>query len=97
LTPVVLLAAARKDLRRAAEFYARESKQIAGEFLAQFEHTLELISADPGLGAVTPRGARRFVMRRFPYTIIYRVESERVLVLAVGHQRRNPEFWVGRE
>ena len=96
MTPVVLLAAAQNDLRRAAQFYARESKRIAGEFLAQFEHALELISTDPELGAVTRRGSRRFLMRRFPYTIIYRVESERVLVLAVGHQRRNPEFWLRR-
>jgi toxin ParE1/3/4 len=96
LTPVVLLTAAQKDLRRAAEFYAGEARQIASHFLAQFEHTLELISGDPELGAVTGRGARRLVMRRFPYTIIYRVEAGRVVVLAVGHQRRNPEFWLGR-
>jgi len=35
-------------------------------------------------------------MRRFPYSIVYRVETEKVFVLAVAHLRRRPLYWRDR-
>lgn len=38
-------------------------------------------------------GTRRMLVRRFPLAIIYRVEAQRVLVVAIAHQRRRPGYW----
>jgi hypothetical protein len=35
-------------------------------------------------------------MRRFPYELYYAVEPDRLLVLAVPHQRRRPGYWIDR-
>lgn len=43
------------------------------------------------------RGARKLLVRSFPYLVIYRALPEHVLVLAIAHQRRHPDFWLGRE
>lgn len=40
--------------------------------------------------------ARRRVVRRFPYVVIYLVEPEHIEVLAVFHTSRDPKQWQGR-
>lgn len=42
-------------------------------------------------------GVRRYVMRRFPFLVVYRVLDEKVQVIAVAHGRRRPEYWKPRE
>ena len=35
-------------------------------------------------------------LRRFPYNIIYCLRAQEVLIIAVAHQHRRPEYWKGR-
>ncbi len=39
---------------------------------------------------------RRFLLRRFPFFVVYRVFSQRVEVVAVAHARRKPHYWLQR-
>ena len=41
-------------------------------------------------------GTRRFVMRRFPFTVIYRDREKLIEVVAVAHGRRKPGYWKKR-
>jgi hypothetical protein len=41
-------------------------------------------------------GTRRYVLHRFPYTIVYRTENGWVELVAVAHQRLDPASWQGR-
>ncbi|MCI0571818.1 MAG: type II toxin-antitoxin system RelE/ParE family toxin [Myxococcaceae bacterium] len=83
-------------MRRATRFYDGEAPGLGEEFLAEVQRTFARLASTPELGAPTARGARRVLLHRFPYAVIYQIEPERVLVLAVGHQRRHPDFWVRR-
>ena len=38
-------------------------------------------------------GTRRFLLRRFPYQLIYRQRADEIEVVAVMHQRRRPGYW----
>ena len=40
--------------------------------------------------------ARRAPVRRFPYSVFYKVEPERVVVISVFHGRRDPKVWQER-
>lgn len=93
---VLLLRAARADLRRAARFYEEEADGLGADFLTEVGRSLAMLEENSELGAPLRAGARKLLVRRFPYLIIYRTEAERVLVLAVGHQRRHPQSWLGR-
>lgn len=35
-------------------------------------------------------------MDRYPYQVIYREEAGEVIVIAVAHAKRDPEYWRGR-
>lgn len=96
MTAVTLLRAAQVDIRTGARFYEEQAPGLGLEFVAEVERSIERLREYPEIGAPLRRGARKLLVRRFPYLVIYRVEQERVLVLAVGHQRRHPDFWLRR-
>ena len=96
MTPSVSLEAER-ELIDGALFYARESNAELGlAFIAEFERSLGVLCSYPRLGPVWRGTARRFPLRRFPYTIIYQVKPEEVRVIALAHQSRRPGYWRGR-
>jgi plasmid stabilization system protein ParE len=97
VTRLVLLRAAQADIRRAALFYKRQARHLGTEFTVEVEHALSRVAENPEIGSSMRRGARKLLVRRFPYLVIYRVFPDHLVVLAVGHQRRHPDFWLRRE
>ena len=96
MSRVAILSAASADLRRGVKFYSRERSGLGAEFLREFELFTDLLAENPEIGTPIGGGIRKLVLKRFPYLIIYRVESERVLILAVAHERRHPDYWLER-
>lgn len=88
---------AREDLREAASFY-RDNAGIAlsQALLAEFERSVGLLLGHPRLGGRWRLGKRRYLMKRFPFSIIYVVSGEQLRILAVAHQSRRPGYWRGR-
>jgi plasmid stabilization system protein ParE len=39
---------------------------------------------------------RRCVLKQFPYTLRYAVRGELIVIVAVSHQHREPDYWVDR-
>jgi hypothetical protein len=50
----------------------------------------------PELGAPDRAGTRRVQIQRCPFSIIYRIQPEQLIVVAVAHHRRRPGYWQGR-
>ncbi|HEX2092796.1 MAG TPA: type II toxin-antitoxin system RelE/ParE family toxin [Longimicrobiaceae bacterium] len=96
MTRLVLLRAAQADIRKAALFYKRQARHLSTEFTAEIERALSRVAEDREISSPMRQGARKLLVRRFPYLIIYHVLPDHVLVLAVGHQRRHPDFWLDR-
>jgi len=82
---------ARQDLRETAAFYALESSPaLALRFIAEFERISCLLMESPDSGSPREGGRRSFPMTVFPYSIIYRVHADEIVVLVVKHDRRHP-------
>lgn len=39
---------------------------------------------------------RKYVMHKFPYKLLFSIESDHIFIMAVAHQHRNPDYWVDR-
>lgn len=39
---------------------------------------------------------RRYLLRRFPFFVVFREVADRVQIVAVAHARRRPGYWLGR-
>jgi len=87
---------AERELTEAAQFYERAAPGLGGEFLGEFERLTTLVSAYPDAGLGDSQDLRVVHARRFPYSLVYQLSADAVLVLAVAHQRRRPQYWRDR-
>lgn len=90
-------AAAARELLAALQHYRNEAGvPVAEHFDDSVRHALMRLAQMPELGSPAPAGLRTWPLRRFPYTLVYRVEATELVVIAVAHQRRAVGYWVGR-
>ena len=52
-----------------------------------------MVDAHHELGVHGVRGTRSFLLRRFPFALVYRIEPDVLRVIALAHQRRRPNYW----
>ena len=89
--------AATEDLDAAGEWYDRQLPGLSLDLLDAVEDAIELIIQRPAAwqrdGIVADREIRRFVMRRFPFSVVYYVADDVVRIVAVAHAKRRPGYW----
>ncbi|HEX7239831.1 MAG TPA: type II toxin-antitoxin system RelE/ParE family toxin [Longimicrobiaceae bacterium] len=95
MKPFRFLRPAREELLRAAERYERERTGLGADFLEEVEHAVDTARAHPEAGTPLVRGTRRILVRRFPFSVIFRDEAENSLV-AIAHHRRRAGYWIRR-
>ena len=88
--------AARAEFSEAIQWYAAQSLPVAQDFFAEVTSSLEKIAEAPKRFPVWSHGTRRFLLRRFPYRIIYRDDSDHVQVYTISHTSREPHHWIAR-
>ena len=84
------------DLREARAWYESRQTELGKEFLEEIDAVFQRIVERPSLYRKVHRDARRVLMRRFPYSVYFLEEPDRIVILAVLHQKRNPAVWRGR-
>lgn len=87
---------ANEEFRAASAYYNNEVPGLGEGFISEVERIAELIQAHPTIGQPVDEVFRRAVLVRFPYSVIYCIEIDRLWVIAVAHQRRRPGYWRGR-
>ena len=80
----------------AVAWYAERNPAAADELFAEIEHAFERILETPFAFPSHRRGTRRYLMRRFPYGIVYRITAAGLQVIAVAHAKRRPGYWKER-
>ena len=93
--PVVLTPEAEAEFDEAADWY-EENAGLGAEFTAAVHAVFDRIGNFPLIHQVVFKNIRRAVVKKFPYIVYYRPESDRISVIAVFHGRRNPTIWQGR-
>jgi toxin ParE1/3/4 len=91
-----LLPSAEEEMTEAALFYETANAGLGDDFLDDIQHAINTARLNPEHGAKIGIGFRRILVRRFPFSIVYAIEPEQVVVVAVAHQRRRPGYWKGR-
>jgi plasmid stabilization system protein ParE len=85
------------DEAEAAERWYRERNDTAAtRFRRELDRVVELIAERPEAAPPYIGNTRRFLLRRFPFFVVYRVYDGRIQVVAVAHARRRPGYWIQR-
>ena len=84
------------ELIGAAKFYDARVCGLGSEFLAEFDHCIEVILEAPQRWRIVSGDFRRYLMPRFPYGLYYRIEGDEVRLLVVKHHSQHPDYGMGR-
>lgn len=89
--------AAREELIESVRWYLAEAGAVhASAFETEVRRVVDLLVRLPELGTPRARQTRSIPLRRYPYSIHYRLEPDLIRILAVAHQRRKPGYWKKR-
>jgi toxin ParE1/3/4 len=84
------------EFRAAVVWYLDRNESAAANFAGEIDDAIELITASPHRWPAAERDARKFLLRRFPYAVIYREKGSNIQVLAIAHGHRRPGYWKKR-
>jgi plasmid stabilization system protein ParE len=96
MADVLVTSAAERDYSESLCWYSQRSQRAAEGFEAEFERVLRVIGEDPRRYPVCDERHRFYLMRRYPFQVIYREQVDQVIVVAVAHAKREPGYWSNR-
>ena len=80
----------------AMRWYATRDPPAGQAFLRELERAIDEIRMAPRRWPLHPDGTRRYLLRRFPFFVVYREAGAEIDVVAVAHGRRKPGYWRSR-
>ncbi|MDI6775669.1 MAG: type II toxin-antitoxin system RelE/ParE family toxin [Syntrophales bacterium] len=89
---VIIRLEAENDLKEAFSWYEDKRQGLGYDFLLQVDAGLRFIERNPKICPAEYKETRKYLIKRFPYKIIYLLEEERITVLAVIHGKRSPNL-----
>ena len=97
MTPQLIVSLeARADMAEAIRWFRDISPHLAERFEGELETVLQSVVDHPEHRPIVYKSFRRALLRRFPYSVYYRVKHSVILVLAVIHQSRDESTWKRR-
>jgi len=93
---VILHPQARYEFREAADYYERQSTGLGTRFVDAIESGFRQIECSPFTWRCIRGDIRRFLVKTFPFGIVYACQNEQIFVLAIMHLKREPDYWLGR-
>ena len=84
------------EVEAAERWYRERNETAATRFRRELDRAVGLIAERPEAAPPYIGNTRRFLLRRFPFFVVYRVFSQRVQIVAVAHARRRPQYWIQR-
>ena len=93
---VLLHSEASRELIDISEWYETREPGLGLDFILVFESIVSQIKSHPESGTQMNAIDRRMLFLQFPYGLIYSIESNEVVIYAIMHQSRKPEYWKSR-
>mgnify|MGYP001590961578 CR=1 FL=1 len=89
---IIVRPEAENDLEEAFAWYEDRRKGLGYDFLLQVDAGIRFIEHNPEIHPGEYKGTRKHLIKRFPYKIVYLVDEEKIIVLAVIHGKRRPDL-----
>jgi hypothetical protein len=93
---ITFLPEAKHEMKSAAIYYEQQSQQLGKDFLLEIKLAIQKIQTSPTRWQKITGKVRRYLIRRFPYCIYYSIEPKEILIIAVAHLKRKPNYWKNR-
>lgn len=87
---------ARLEFEAAEHYYTQLLPALGAGLREEVRAALRRLRAWPLAFPVERGDIRRITLSRFPYKLLYAVEADHLYVIAIAHQHRKPDYWIGR-
>lgn len=87
---------AQVELEDAVAWYDSHSLGLGTQFLDDMDRTVRRIITYPFSSHETETGIRCCLLSRFPYGIIYGIDNDTIVIVAIAHLHREPRYWADR-
>ena len=81
----------------AGRYYNEQVPGLGDSFVDEIEAGLQKILGAPHTWRIVEDDIRRYLVRRFPYGIYYTIEGDVLVIWAVKHLHRDPDYWQQRQ
>jgi len=93
---VEFLEAAQIELDQAFEWHETQQKNLGMQFLNEVDSAIRRIAAYPEAYRKLGKDVRRCLIKRFPYGILYGLDADKIIIIALAHLHRKPDYWIDR-
>ena len=90
------LSIANQEVDDAVTWHNEQADGLGRDFLDELDRVVRLIRTYPLVATQVDNEIRRFPFSRFPYSLIYGIDQETIVVIAVAHHHREPRYWADR-
>lgn len=87
---VIFKQRALRDIKEAINWYHHQSVGLGYEFLNCVEDATDKIKDSPELYPVVYKNLQRILLKRFPFSIFYLYEENKIYIISVFDNRQNP-------
>ena len=84
------------EMDDAARYYNEQLSGLGVKFYYEVLSTIELIQLFPSSWNQCSPNTRKAILKAFPYSLIYVIDGETIVIIAIAHHHRKPEYWIDR-
>ena len=84
------------EIKASYNWYQEKVIGLGEDFMNELESAYQAIVEFPKTWPKFQKGFHRFLLSRFPFSVIYREESNQIYIVAVMHNSRRPGYWLNR-
>ena len=93
---VLFSALAKQELDDAVHYLELEFEGLGDIFKSEVKAAAVRIARHPKAWSVERGEVRKCLLHKFPYKLLYSIESDHIFIIAVTHQHREPDYWIDR-
>ncbi len=83
----------KEDIKSSYQWYQEQAEGLGEDFISELEASYQAIVEFSDTWPAFQKGFKRYLLSRFPYSVIYRKSGTQLFVVAVMHNRRKPGYW----
>ena len=93
---VLFLEAAKRELDDAVDYLELEFEGLGIRYKEEVKLAIQRISRHPNAWSVELEDVRKCLLHKLPYKLLYSLEADHIIIIAVAHQHRDPDYWIDR-
>lgn len=88
---------AESEMNDAAAWYETQQHNLGRRFLTSVQDALNRIQVQPRLYPIVEGSIRRCLTKTFPFGVLFRITPGVIVIMAIMHLQRDPDYWKNRK